>query len=460
MMSATGTGGMNNAAQVASAGRLLLIAVIAVWVGSLFVGFRPALAACAVLGVISVAWGFTRPGLGLIGICMLVTIDAPTRVFLMTGGLLRWNSLNYWLVFVALASLPLLIKLRNPHTKILTGLAVVLAVWLPLSAAPQAGLLHLLNLVAAFGLLAYCLRAVGDATAWLWAARISGVLGALGGFSGYHLHAFAEMDRNAWAYFPLGALAIIAIASLLPIRSRKPIDLICLAAVNVSWVFLSGSRGTFLVALVFCGLLVFTSRDVLAYGVATLVVVAVITQATPTFRDLRNTAAARSVKVVDTNLSLSSRSSLRSVLALAGWRMFLENPAGLGTGSFSLEIARPERVSTLPDHLRPGLQAHSAWVKVFVENGLLGGLVLAGWVLSFAVAGWRSEHRSHLLLGLTTTGALAVGFLFTEFQPKVLWLVAGAATALLGNRVMLGGAHSLPQGQAGRSPKTAGGTRE
>ena len=447
-MPTTGMGETNNATQVASVGRLLLIAVVVVWVGSLFAGFRAALAACAVLGVIVVAWGFARPGLGLIGICILVTIDAPMRVFLMTGGLLRWNSLNYWLVLVALVSLPLLIKLRDPHTKILTGLAVVLAVWLPLSAAPQAGILHLLNLAAAFGLLAYCLRAVGDSVAWLWAARISGVLGALGGFSGYHLHAFAGMDRNAWAYFPLGALAIIVIVSLSPIRSKKPIDLICLAAVNISWVFLSGSRGTFLVALVFCGLLVFTLRGVLGYGVVTLAVVALITQVTPTFRDLRDTAAARSAKVVDTSVSLSSRSSLRSVLALAGWRMFLENPAGLGTGSFALELSRPERASTRSDYLRPGLQAHSAWIKVFVENGLLGGLVLTSWVFSFAVAGWRSEYRSHLLLGLTTSAALAVGFLFTEFQPKALWLVAAAATAV------------LSQVQTSRLPETAAGKRE
>jgi O-antigen ligase len=110
---------------------------------------------------------------------------------------------------------------------------------------------------------------------------------------------------------------------------------------------------------------------------------------------------------------------------LAGWQMFIDNPLGVGTGGFGTRFSSAEYKLTSKD-----LQAHSAWIKTLAENGILGISVLAGFVGSFAKAGWRRRGEGHFPLGCLVTIAFVVAFLSTEFQGKGLWFLAAAVTSL------------------------------
>jgi hypothetical protein len=77
---------------------------------------------------------------------------------------------------------------------------------------------------------------------------------------------------------------------------------------------------------------------------------------------------------------------------------------------------------------------HSAWMKTLAENGVPGVLLLAGYVFSFAVTGWRRQADGLLLLGALVTFCLSFAFISTEFAGKGLWLLAAGVTVLLDDR--------------------------
>ena len=141
----------------------------------------------------------------------------------------------------------------------------------------------------------------------------------------------------------------------------------------------------------------------------------------------------RFIKLVDPAYSLAGRTSGRSELARAGWNLFLQHPVGgVGTGSFATAWFRQQDAHGLSQYgMGRDVAAHSGWIKTMAENGLPGLLLLAGFVLSFAVIGWRHKGRGVRWLGLTIAFALSVAFLSTEFQSKGLWFVAAAGTLFL-----------------------------
>jgi O-antigen ligase len=415
-------------------GWLYVALVVAVWAATPVIGFAPALGLLVLAGVLSAVAGLFQPAFGLIGVALLCTVDSLTRVILSDAGFWRWNLINYWLVFVA-ALFPGVLRLRLPGFRILYLMVLLLGVELLLSPDFGRGVQDILRLVSSFGLLVYCWRARGTPEAWYWAAAISGVTAALGGFVFLRQRSMLPyLNPNAWAYLPITALFVICIAfAVASDRSRGRAVLGALAGVCMVWVFLSSSRGALLIAAC-CGLMMMLSlrgvgARVTLVGVAAMLGLA----ASALFGDLQERTLHRLALFVDVDRSLAVRTSRRSVLAEGGWMIFQRYPLGVGTGGFAVTFhelgADREQRDVARRHERK--DAHSAWIKVLAENGAPGLLLLTGFVGSFALVGLRSRSRRRRLLGFFTSGALAAAFLTTEFQAKAPWLLAAASATLL-----------------------------
>lgn len=416
-------------------GKRLLVLSVAAWVASLAIGYQTAVLVLTLVGFAAAIVGLRRPVLGLLGVSMLCTLDSLSRAYLMTGGVWRWNTFNYWLLVVMLLSLPLLLGLRDLQTRLLQAFLLVLVAGLAFSADLRAGLQDVLNVATLLGLMVYFARSERSPEVWFWMAAVCGSLAGAGGLAFYLRQAdLPFINPNAWSFFPLTAIFAIALAFFAGRLRRGRLPLALLAAVNVVWIFLSGSRGSLMIALVCLSFIAMQMRKsgttlpiVLA---ALLIALGVASQ----FAERKDLAVRRYSRLLDTEHSLTSRTSGRSDLALGGWHMFQEHPLGIGTGGFAnawrnTDLRQRERLSGF----RPGVYtpAHSGWIKVLTENGLPGVLVFAGFLLSFAVTGWRRRREGLFLLGLLVTLSLSVAFVADEFQGKGLWFLAAAAMTLL-----------------------------
>ena len=156
--------------------------------------------------------GIVQPALGLMGVGMLCTLDSAARVYILTGGLFRWNTINFILVLVALLFLRRLATLRIAPAKAALLLLLYLLVGLAFSTDLVHGLQHLAGLVGFFGILVYTLRG-GTPEGWYWTAVVCGVLGACGGFV-FNLQKsdLPFINPNAWSYFPVTAILTVCIA--------------------------------------------------------------------------------------------------------------------------------------------------------------------------------------------------------------------------------------------------------
>lgn len=418
-------------------GRLFIALVITLWALAFIIGFQASLTLLTLASFGAAILGIRYPIPGLLGIGMLCTLDALTRVFLLQGGIWRWNTLNYWLLFVIVASLADLVKLKDTQTRLAQLFILLLVIQLMISQEWVNGIQHLLNITALFGLIVYFTRVRHDKHVWYWLGLVNGTLGAVGSLVFYlqksHL---PYINPNALAFFSLTAIFAICLGFHFAEKRRmgQPV-LVILAAINYVWIFLSGSRGDLLIAT-FCMLfLTLSGRGHLkrsAYiAIALLMGIALSNQ----FGDLQANTLHRLDKLFDKQASAVSRTSGRSDLALGGWYIFLQHPLGVGTGSFAPEWARlnnPEGLSGF----RKGQEvaAHSGWIKILAENGIPGILLLAGFVLSFSLSGWRRRAQGLLLPGLLVTAVLGVAFLSTEFQAKGLWFLAAGVITLLSAR--------------------------
>jgi hypothetical protein len=401
-----------------------------------FAGFMWSLMALNVIAYTAAVLGLRAPSLGLLGIGMASTLDAPTRLLLLTGGLWRWNTLNYWLLFVIVLFSPLLLSFiaRDLRGALLQANVLLLGVELIVSSDPAGGAQHLLGIISCLGLLVYFLRARRDQEIWYSLGVINGVLGSVGGLLFFlQVSNLPYVNPNAWAFFPLGALFTICLAMWVEQNSSRQAILILLASINGVWVFLSGSRGAQLNAAV-CLVLLLTqlrsqSRRVIYLAAMCLIAVAISAR----FGDLESQSLTRMNKLLDSEETLASRTNGRSELAMGGWRIFLANPFGVGTGGFAPALATLDDRTGLDD-FQSGKesQAHSGWIKVLAENGLAGVALLGAYTLSFAVTGWNRKRHGQLPIGLLVTATLGLAFLSTEFQQKGLWFLAAGATVLMG----------------------------
>lgn len=417
-------------------GLSVTIVVAAVWLASFAIGFRAALAALTAIGFLLTAVGVVRPAAGLLGIGLLSTLDTVSRALLFTGGIWRFNTLNYWLVAVCLLFVRGLLSRRDTQTRLLQGFMGILGVGLLVTPDIMAGLQQILNALSAFGVLVYCLKADRRPDAWYWAAVVCGVAAGLGGIA-YNVEfaGLPAMNPNAYALFPATALFAICLGFRFA-RGRwvNQLPLIGLAAVNLVWIFLSGSRGGMLIGVCCLLYLIVESRgwlgSLVMLGFSGAIAIGLVTQ----FPTLQGYALHRVTRLIDPSASYASRSSGRTDLALGGWYIFRDSPLGVGTGGYDrnwAELTALGRAGYGRGKERP---AHSAWVKTLAENGIPGVLLLAAYVGSFVFSGWRTRRRNRFLVGGLATIVLGVAFLSTEFQARGLWFLAGGATALIHRR--------------------------
>lgn len=421
-------------------GPLFSLFVVLVWAASFFVGFRVALTVIEAVGLLATVFGLVNPRIGMVGVTMLCVIDGPARVYLLTGGVMRWNTLNYWLILMMLLYVPFLIRLRDRHTVLLAAFVGLLFVDLSISNNLLEGVQHILGIIITFGLLIYFVRAGTDRRMWFWIAAIAGLIGALGGLSWFFQRMqLPQINENAWAMFPCTALFAICLGFPYAVSMKRgQATLLSLAAVNLMWIFLSGSRGTLLIGACCVIVLLLTMRGLRQRTVAIACGGLIFLVAAAHFSQMQERASFRLFKLFTTDeplsgdYSLSSRTSGRSDLAIGGFYIFEEHPMGVGTGSFKLAWKNLDRHDNMGDYARGELRAaHSGWVKTLAENGVLGILLLAAWVGSFAYGALRTRKRVLRRLGLLTSLALAAALLATEFQSKGLWYLAAGATVFL-----------------------------
>jgi hypothetical protein len=414
-------------------GKVLVIVILVTWTAGAVLGFQTSLFILTVVGFLTAVFGLKRPAVGLLGVSILCTLDSVTRLFLLTGGLWRYNTFNYWLLIVMLLSIPFILGRHDTQSRLLEFLVLLLAVELVFSSDPAGGIQHVLNVATIFGLLVYLSRAPRTAEQWYWVAVVNGLLAGMGSLLFYvREESLPEVNPNAWSFFPLTAIFCITLSFAVPGNRKGRLLRALLAGLNGAWVFLSGSRGSFLIAVCCFVFIVVqlgrSGRMVPILGVVAAVAIVIASE----FGGQESYAVHRFNSLFDPRRPMTNRTSGRSDLATGGWRIFIDHPLGVGTGGF------PEAWKDLPN--REGLsgfregefsQAHSGWIKVLTENGVPGIVLLGGYVLSFAVVGWRRRSRDAFLLGLLVTVSLSVAFLADEFQGKGLWFLAATAMTFL-----------------------------
>jgi len=430
-------------------GKLLLVLIPVVWAASFAIGFANSVLLLNVIGLLLAILGLRWPELGLLGIGMLCTLDPLTRNLLLGGGLWRWNTLNYWLLIVILLNLRLLLRINDPNTRLLQIFLGIMALMLPLSVYLEDGLQDLLNVGATFGLLVYFVKSSRNPLAYYWQGIINGVVGALGGLVFYlQLGTLPYINPNSWAAFPLTAMFAIALAlpGAVTVRRGRPI-LLFLAATNLVWVFLTGSRGSLLTALVVVVYYLLVLRS-FSWTTLFLIVGSIsLFWASNLLLDRETYALARIQRLFDPTYTLAERTSGRSEIADTGIKIFLQRPLGIGTGSF--------RAGAIILDIQGGAArpAHSGWIKTLAENGVQGIVIMLMMVGSFLWVGWRSHERNRFALGFLVTGVLAVSFLSKELQGKDLWYLVAGVIPLLHSEKLAGYLQS-PQPRRRRAPHT------
>jgi hypothetical protein len=410
----------------------LIVLSSGVWGLGMVIGYQTALTIQMGLGLLAAIAGLFIPSLGIMGISMLAALDGIAVELLLTGGLLRFNTINYWLLIVIALSLPFVFRLRDLNTRALQIFTLLVGLELIYSRDLTDGIQGVLNLVTTFGMVVYFARSLKDPQSLYWAGIVNGVLASLGGFTFIlQMSNLPYANPNNWTYLNLTALFSICIAFDYAHKYHKGrLILLVLAIANFVCVFLSASRGSLLIALL-CGLYLFLSTrsvklSTAMVGVAALAGLWVASQ----FAQQQLYTISRIQLLFDTTQTAQRRTSERSAIAQAGIDIFLKNPMGIGTGSF----ARVVGTASLQVRNRP---AHSGWIKTLAENGVPGVLLMTAFIASFTVTGFRKRRQGLLLFGLFITVVLALAFIAKEFQGKSLWFLTASGIALLHPEEML-----------------------
>jgi hypothetical protein len=409
--------------------------VTLIWLASVGIGFRHSLATLALLGYAAAIVGLWRPRLGIVGVGVLATIDPTVRVYFLTGGLLRWNSLSYWLLIVALLSISRLSRLRDAQTLLLVAFGLALLAGLAITPDLRDGVDQMILFLSIFGFTAYFAVVATDPRTWYWLGVICGITGAGAGLAFYREPALLPtINPNAWSHVPLTALFAICLGY--PAARERPLGQPLLAAlgfVNAVWVFLSSSRGNFLLAAI-CGIyLIVATRGIGRRGTIVGVSAMIGLWTLARFGDLQNHMYDRLRESVDPRISVRSRTSGRSELLAGGLHMFATHPLGVGTGGFGASWSLPGggREVAPAYHTTLEVMSHAAWIKILAENGIIGFPLFVLYVLSIGVSGWRSDDPDRRRIGVLTTVLLVAAFTSTEFQSRGLWFLAAGATAFL-----------------------------
>jgi hypothetical protein len=435
-------------------GRTVVILILFAGLASMRAGILAGMRFLVLLGFLLAVAGLRRPVLGMLGVGILCTLDSFARVYFFRGGFWRWNTFNYWLLIFLLLHLRTLLSQRDVHTRLALALWIVMALGLLVSPDIPNGLYSLLNFTSLFGLQVYCLRGARRDHALYWVAVVSGVLGVVTSVLFYTQAArLPYMNKNAWASTPLTPVLLASFVLLRGTTDRRGAAVLsCLSGCNLVLVFLSASRGAFAVA---CGALLITLSSVRGLKGRLKLLLLCLLVCVPflsLFPNLKDYATRNIQKVWDPHRSLSSRTSGRWDLAVHGIYLARKYPLGVGTGGYAVTRANvlpeydpddPSPIWTGSDFMagRP-MQAHSGWIKVLVENGVVGFGLLLAYTLSFAFVGLRHRRQGALPLGILGTLIPTIGLLPSEFAGKWLWLTLAVVTAEMDRRL-----NSKPLGQ-------------
>jgi hypothetical protein len=422
-------------------GPVLTAVVLGLGIAALKLGFVWYLAMVGSLAFAAAIIGVRHPGLGLMGVSLLCTLDTVMRAFLFDAvdALLPFNTFNYWLLIAIALNAGLIRRFRDTQTKLFLAFIALLTIELVFSERISRGAQHILGISTMFGILVYFVRAAGNDGAWYWQGIVSAVAAMMGGLL-YNLQRSEEIKLNPNVLSMMQQTGIFAICLAFGFASsnRKEVALMALAAINVILVFLSSSRGGLLIASVGLFFLVWSMRGMVKRSVyvGSALVAAVLISGV--FSDLQAESVRRLEKLWSADESIDGRTSGRSSLARGGVQIFLDNLMGVGTGGSELAWSQLDYVEGVSD-LKAGEEysLHSGWIKVLAENGVPGIVLFAAVVLSFAVRGWLRRERFMRGMGIAVSLTLAVAFLSTEFQGKGLWFLAAGALTLLNREQML-----------------------
>lgn len=412
----------------------LCLIVLLGWAVALGAGFSLGLTLLTSLGALAVLVGVWKPNLGFLGVSVMCALDGLSRNYLLTGGLLRWNTFSYLLALALLLKGGWLFRCRWLPVRSATVLLVILLVYLPISNDIPVGISHIVGFASVFGLIHYARRGFLDTARFCEAAFVTAFLTAAGGLVFLlRKNELAYINPNAYSFFPLtGLFAVSSVAPLLRLQTKWLLGMVLLAVTNAGLVYLTGSRGGFLlaVACLLCLVAALPSmRQRLALvGAGALIGAGLLLK----FEAEREYVTHRLDKSFDSaEYGVTSRTSGRSDLVLVGWKIFLDHPLGVGTGSFANEYA----VASVREGASFGVgvakAAHACWIKMLTECGVLGFGVMVWFVSSFAVVGWRVRRSGSPLPGLLTTVVLATAFFTTEFHAKSLWYLCAVTTVIL-----------------------------
>jgi hypothetical protein len=416
----------------ASMGIILAISTVLIWLAGLVIGFQTSLTVQYTLCLVFAVIGMFIPGLGVLAIGMLSGINAVAGEYILSGGIFRFNTLNYLLLIVMVLALPMLLRLKDPITRWLQFFILLISLELIFSKNIPEGVDDILNITTTFGIVVFLARGLNDELAFYWMGIVNGILGFMVGLVFFiQFNQLPYANPNNWTYMQLAALFSICVSLYYANKFHKPkILLVILALLNTSWIFLSGSRGSLILAILCIGYIFFANRsftmNTVLIGMAILISLWVSTQ----FIEQQVTTVNRIQLLFNQNESESKRTSKRSELLKAGLEIFSKNPLGIGTGSFREESAQTAYIYSN----RP---AHSGWVKTLVENGVPGILVLVGFILSFPIQGWKKRGDGRFLLGIFIAICFSAAFVAKEFQEKSLWFLAAYGIVLLNTDTIL-----------------------
>ena len=412
---------------------LLTLITSLIWGAGALVGFQTALGIQMGLGILLAIVGLASPALGLLAIGMLSALDSVAADLLLTGGLLRFNTLNYILLIVMALHVSFVLRLRDINSRALQIFIVIIALQLLYSENISRGVQDVLNIATTFGIVIYFARSLRDEQALYWLGVVNGVLAGLGTLLlMLQINSMPYTNPNNWSFFPLTALFSICISfPYARLFNKSRLLLILLAVVNFTWIFLSGSRGSLLIALLCVLYLFLSTRSISLSSIMVAMVILAGIWVSAQFVEQQSYTISRIRLLFDPNLSESERTSQRSALAQAGWMIFQENPFGIGTGSFREETA----ATNLFSRDKP---AHSAWVKTLAENGIPGILMLSFFIASYFIIGLQKHQDGKLLFGLFLTIVFASAFVAKEFRGKSLWFLAASGIVLMHPREILG----------------------
>jgi hypothetical protein len=115
---------------------------------------------------------------------------------------------------------------------------------------------------------------------------------------------------------------------------------------------------------------------------------------------------------------------------MIGWKLFLENPMGIGTGAFRARSAGFYDPALERSYSR-GKAAHSGWVQILAENGVIGAGVLIVYVTSFTWSGFlRRRYHGLLAAGFIVSGSIAIRLVAVDFSELGNWWLVGGAIFL------------------------------